>query len=40
MCLISSEVLLKRLRGDVSTEPLPEPLVSSLVAPAPASDRS
>ena len=38
MCLISSEVLLKRLRGDVSTEPLPEPLVSSLGAPAPASD--
>jgi phytoene desaturase len=26
MCLISAEVLLKRLRGDVSTEPLPEPL--------------
>ena len=38
MCLISAEVLLKRLRGDVSTEPLPEPLVSSLVAPASASD--
>jgi Phytoene dehydrogenase and related proteins len=27
MCLISSEVMLKRLRGDTSTEPLPEPLV-------------
>jgi phytoene desaturase len=26
MCLISAEVLLKRLRGDISTEPLPEPL--------------
>ena len=30
MCLISAEVLLKRLRGDTSTEPLTEPLVSSL----------
>lgn len=27
MCLISAEVLVKRLRGDVSTTPLPEPLV-------------
>jgi 1-hydroxy-2-isopentenylcarotenoid 3,4-desaturase len=27
MCLISAEVLLKRLRGDKSTEPLAEPLV-------------
>ncbi len=26
MCLISAEILLKRLRGDVSTGPLPEPL--------------
>jgi len=26
MCLISAEVLVKRLRGDTSTEPLPEPL--------------
>ena len=26
MCLISAELLVKRLRGDVSTEPLPEPL--------------
>ncbi len=38
MCLISAEVLLKRLRGDTSTEPLPEPLVAQveparLVAP-------
>lgn len=30
MCLISAEVLIKRLRGDVSTGPLAEPLVSSL----------
>jgi hypothetical protein len=30
MCLISAEILVKRLRGDVSTGPLPEPL-----APAP-----
>ncbi len=33
MCLISAEVLLKRLRGDTSTEPLPTPLVSSLPEP-------
>lgn len=26
MCIISAEVLIKRLRGDVSTGPLPEPL--------------
>lgn len=26
MCLISAELVIKRLRGDVSTEPLPEPL--------------
>lgn len=26
MCLISAEILLKRLRGDRSTEPLPEPV--------------
>jgi phytoene dehydrogenase-like protein len=25
MCLISAEILLKNLRGDRSTEPLPEP---------------
>jgi phytoene desaturase len=29
MCLISAEVLVKRLRGDTSTEALPEPLESS-----------
>lgn len=29
MCLISAELLVKRLRGDTSTEPLPEPLVPS-----------
>ncbi|MGV8885868.1 MAG: phytoene desaturase family protein [Microbacteriaceae bacterium] len=41
MCLISAEILLKRLRGDTTTEPLPEPLVaqatsgaSNTVAPA------
>jgi phytoene desaturase len=28
MCLISAEVLLKAVRGDTSTEPLPEPLVA------------
>lgn len=35
MCLISAEVLLKRLRGDTSTEPLPEPLpvASPVVSP-------
>jgi len=27
MCLISAEVLVKRVRGDVSTAPLPEPLM-------------
>jgi 1-hydroxy-2-isopentenylcarotenoid 3,4-desaturase len=26
MCLISAEVVLKRIRGDVSTGPLPTPL--------------
>jgi hypothetical protein len=26
MCLISAELLVKRLRGDVSTKPLREPL--------------
>lgn len=33
MCLISAEILVKRLRGDTSTEPMPEPLVPSVVAP-------
>ena len=32
MCLISAELIVKRLRGDTSTGPLPEPLVSTLVA--------
>lgn len=30
MCLISAEVVLKRIRGDVSTEPLAEPLQRTL----------
>ncbi len=29
MCLISAEVMLKRLRGDTSVSPLPEPLVAT-----------
>ena len=33
MCLISAEVLLKRLRGDVSTGPLPEPLRRGTTVP-------
>ena len=33
MCLISAEILVKRLRGDTSTEPMPEPLVPSVVGP-------
>jgi phytoene dehydrogenase-like protein len=37
MCLISAEILLKRLRGDTSTGPLPEPLVGTVLpAPEPA----
>jgi phytoene desaturase len=28
MCLISAEILVKRLRGDVSTGPMPEPLTA------------
>ncbi len=37
MCLISAEILLKRLRGDTSTGPLPEPLVGTVLpAPTPA----
>ncbi len=35
MCLISAEVLVKRLRGDASSHPLPEPLTPP-AAPAPA----
>ncbi|MFM9877604.1 MAG: phytoene desaturase family protein [Rhodoglobus sp.] len=34
MCLISAEILVKRLRGDTSTEPLPEPLVASITESA------
>lgn len=34
MCIISAEVLVKRLRGDVSTGPLPEPLMPSVVPAA------
>ncbi|CAN5281442.1 phytoene desaturase family protein [soil metagenome] len=30
MCLISAEILLKRLRGDTSTEPMPEPLKATI----------
>jgi phytoene desaturase len=30
MCLISAEILVKRLRGDTTTEPLPEPLFPTL----------
>jgi phytoene dehydrogenase-like protein len=30
MCLISAEILLKRIRGDVSTGPLPEPRAAVL----------
>ncbi len=30
MCLISAEILVKRLRGDTSTEALPEPLVRTV----------
>ena len=29
MCLISAELVVKRLRGDVSAAPLPEPLQAS-----------
>jgi phytoene desaturase len=34
MCLISAEVLIKRLRGDTSTGPLPEPLEATTPAAA------
>ena len=30
MCLISAEILVKRLRGDTSTEPMPEPLTPTV----------
>lgn len=35
MCLISAEVLVKRLRGDTSTGPLAEPLVATVPARTP-----
>ncbi|TPW77697.1 phytoene desaturase family protein [Schumannella soli] len=35
MCLISAELLVKRLRGDTSTSPLPEPLAPSGSAGSP-----
>jgi hypothetical protein len=33
MCLISAEILVKRLRGDVSTGPGAEPLVRTVGRP-------
>lgn len=39
MCLISAELLVKRLRGDISTEALPEPLESSGADGSVAADR-
>ena len=38
MCLISAEVLVKRLRGDFSTEPLAEPLEPTVQAPETVAD--
>ena len=38
MCLISAEILVKRIRGDVSTGPLPEPL-RPVAAPVEATSR-
>jgi hypothetical protein len=32
MCLISAEILLKNMRGDTSTGPLPEPTGASAAA--------
>jgi phytoene dehydrogenase-like protein len=34
MCLISAEILVKRLRGDTTTEALPEPLARTVVTVA------
>jgi len=34
MCLISAEILVKRLRGDTSTGPMPEPLQRSVIDPS------
>jgi phytoene desaturase len=39
MCLISAEVLLKRLRGDVSTGPLPEPHLPTAIPERTGSER-
>jgi hypothetical protein len=30
MCLISAELVVKRMRGDISTEPLAEPLTATV----------
>ncbi|WP_213815321.1 phytoene desaturase family protein [Glaciihabitans sp. dw_435] len=35
MCLISAEILIKRLRGDVTTGPMPEPLLPTVAPAAP-----
>jgi len=35
MCLISAEILLKRMRSDVSTGPLPEPMPARPRSPQP-----
>lgn len=40
MCLISAEVLVKRMRGDASTTPLPEPLAPRRHAAGPPSPES
>lgn len=40
MCLISAELLIKRLRGDTSTEPLPEPLEPIAAASTESGDES
>jgi hypothetical protein len=41
MCLISAELLVKRLRRDTSTGPLPEPLVPvEAVVPSAAAERA
>lgn len=40
MCVISAELVLKRLRGDTTAGPLPEPDSVSGAAPAPAAHRS
>jgi phytoene dehydrogenase-like protein len=40
MCLISAELIVKRLRGDVGSGPLAEPLGQDAAAPLGARDRS